>query len=114
MSMGILEREEFKRMQARLQNTEDLLQQCMTYIRQHVDANAFNAEGTGEIPASQGEVDRSSRAVAQHTGFGRWTVLYDGERVPVQRTDPDEWIVQGHWYTKDGATEKARQLNADG
>jgi hypothetical protein len=51
------------------------------------------------------------RAIPHHTGFGRWVVLYDGEQVPIVPEDQDAWIMQGCWYTKDGAAAKAAMLN---
>ena len=51
------------------------------------------------------------RAIPHHTGFGRWVVLYDGEQVPIVPEDQDDWIMQGCWYTKEGAAQKAAMLN---
>ena len=93
MAMGILEREEFKRMEARLLHLEQLMQQMMD-----PDSVASEPEGSG-------------RAQIRHTGFGRWDVLYDGERVSVSENENSEMIVQSHWRTKDGAELKAAQLN---
>ena len=108
MAMGILELKEFRQLQAIVQHQGEILEEVLkanwsAEVLQKVQADGAAADVT--------EDSGDDRAIPHHTGFGRWGVLYDGEQVPVVPEDQDAWIMQGCWYTKDGAAAKAAMLN---
>lgn len=118
MAMGILELKEFRQLQAIVRHQGEILEEVLKAnwsagVLQKVQADVAAADVTEDSGIDDGfDRDMSThRAIPHHTGFGRWVVLYDGEQVPIVPEDQDDWIMQGCWYTKEGAAQKAAMLN---
>jgi len=114
MAMGILELKEFRQLQAIVKHQGEILEEVLQAnwsadVLQKVHADV--ADALLEDAANVAEDSGDDRAIPHHTGFGRWVVLYDGEQVPIVPEDQDDWIMQGCWYTKEGAAQKAAMLN---
>jgi len=108
MAMGILELKEFRQLQAIVRHQGEILEEV---LKANWSAGVLQKVQSDVAAADVIEDGGDDRAIPHHTGFGRWVVLYDGEQVPIVPEDQDDWIMQGCWYTKEGAAQKAAMLN---